>query len=203
MSGIMKMSKYISEVSPSLNYKFDSLQSVGVDLVTSDDGLFRIYSWDTWQGGTMRDFAVAYQYKYKDKVYGMLAVDTAMPESERYLPFYSQIFTLKTERATYYLTIYNGIYSTKDASQGVRAFTIQNGKLIEANIFMTKRLRSTINCYYDFFSVVDHDERPLKLIKYDAAKKILYIPLVLEDGKMTNKFITYRFNGKYFERVKR
>lgn len=197
-----KLSKYISEVSPSLNYEFDSLQSAGVDLVMSDDGLFRIYSWDTWQGGTMHDFTVAYQYKYKDKVYGMLAVDTAMPESERYLPFYSQIFTLKTERATYYLAIYNGIYSTKDASQGVRAFTIKNGRLIDANIFMTKRLRSTINCYFDFFSVVDRPERPLKLIKYDGKTKTLYIPIVHEDGQVTSKFITYRFNGKYFERVK-
>lgn len=198
-----KLSKYISEVSPSLNYKFDSLQRAGVDLVTSDDGLFRIYSWDTWQGGTMRDFAVVYQYKHKDKVYGMLAVDTAFPEGEKYIPFYSQIFTLKTERATYYLAVYNGIYSTKDTEQGVEVFSVNNGKLNNVKLFKTNSgLVNSISFYFDFFSVVDRPERPLKLIKYDGKTKTLYIPIVHEDGKVTSKFITYRFNGKYFERVK-
>ncbi|HEY1032841.1 MAG TPA: hypothetical protein VGD89_13785 [Flavipsychrobacter sp.] len=198
-----QLSKYISEVSPSLNYEFDSLKRAGVHLVTSDDDLFRIYSWNTHMGGTMEDFAAAYQYRFKNKVYAMQVVDTSLPEGERYIPFYSQLFTLKAGQATYYLAVYNGIYSTKDAEQGVRAFSINNGKLVDANIIRTKDMRNSISFYFDFFSVVDRPERPLKLIKYDGKTKTLYIPIVQEDGQVTGKFITYRFNGKYFERVKR
>lgn len=195
-----KLSKYISEVSPSLNYEFDSLQSAGVDLVMSDDGLFRIYSWDTWQGGSMHDYASAYQYKFKDKVYAIAEPDTS---DDNFGVYYSQIFTLRAKYKTYYLAVYNGVYSNKDRGQGIEAFTIENGKLNNVNLFRTNSgLVNSISFEFDFFSVVDRPERPLKLIKYDGKKQMLYIPVVYEDGKVTSKFITYRFNGKYFERVK-
>ncbi len=195
-----KLSKYISEVSPSLNYKFDSLQSVGVDLVMSDDGLFRIYSWDTWQGGSMHDYASAFQYKFKGKVYADAEPDTG---EGNFGLFYSHIFTVKANSKTYYLAVSNGVYSNKDRGQGIQAFTIENGKLNNVKLFKTNSgLVNSISFEFDFFSVVDRPERPLKLIKYDGKTKTLYIPIVLEDGKVTRKFITYRFNGKYFERVK-
>jgi hypothetical protein len=59
-----------------------------------------------------------------------------------------------------------------------------------------------ISVEFDFFSVVDRPERPLKLIKFDKTKTIIYIPVVYEDGKVTDKFIQYKFNGKYFEKYK-
>jgi TPR repeat protein len=196
-----KLSKYISETSPSLNYKFESLQSVGVDLVTSDDGLFRIYSWDTWQGGSMHDYASAFQYKFKGKVYADAEPDTS---EGNFGLFYSQIFTVEANSKTYYLAVSNGVYSNKDRGQSIQAFTIENGKLNNVKLFKTNSgLVNSISFEFDFFSVVDRPERPLKLIKYDGRTKTLYIPIVHEDGKVTNKFITYRFNGKYFERVKR
>ena len=63
-------------------------------------------------------------------------------------------------------------------------------------------MTNIINVSFDFFSVVDRPERPVKLIKYDNTKKIIYIPVVYEDGKVTDKFIHYKFNGKFFEKIK-
>ena len=48
---------------------------------------------------------------------------------------------------------------------------------------------------------MDKPERPVRLIKYDKIKKIIYIPIVLEDGKVTDRYIQYKFNGSYFEKV--
>jgi len=48
---------------------------------------------------------------------------------------------------------------------------------------------------------MDKPERPVHLIKYDKIKKIIYIPIVLEDGKVTDRYIQYKFNGSYFEKV--
>ena len=36
---------------------------------------------------------------------------------------------------------------------------------------------------------------------YDAVKKIIYIPIVLDNGKVTNRYILYQFNGQYFEHI--
>jgi len=54
---------------------------------------------------------------------------------------------------------------------------------------------------FDFFSVIDKSERPVKLIYYDKDKKTLRIPVVLDKGVVTNRFITYQFTGRYFEKI--
>jgi hypothetical protein len=50
--------------------------------------------------------------------------------------------------------------------------------------------------------VVNHPERPLRLIKYDSSKKILSIPVVDDNEKVTNRYLLYQFNGKYFQFIK-
>ena len=51
--------------------------------------------------------------------------------------------------------------------------------------------------------MVNRTERPLELIKYDPAAKIISVPVVNEEnGSVTDKFKEYKFTGKYFEEVK-
>jgi len=69
-------------------------------------------------------------------------------------------------------------------------------------LFKTKtNLLNEIEVNFDFFSVVQRPERPLRLIKYDPDKKIIYIPIVLENGKVTDRYILYQFKGQYFEQI--
>jgi hypothetical protein len=107
---------------------------------------------------------------------------------------------LNKNNKTYYLAIKNGILS----SQGIKVFCLENGKLNDTVkiIKTTSGLKNEINFGFDFFSVVDRPERPLKLIKYDSIKKVIYIPIVRGDGKVTKKYILYKFTGEYFERVR-
>ncbi|WP_367769391.1 hypothetical protein AB3G33_11130 [Flavobacterium sp. WC2421] len=199
-----KIINYTSNYPSTLTYSFDSLKKEKIDIVSSEDKLFRIYSWETWLGGTMRDFGNVFQYKLNDIVCA-IPNDTE-PEINKYdyyTPFYSEIFTLKSNTKTYYLAVYNGIYSTKDCSQSIQIFTIENDTLNNnVKLIKTKKgLVSSIDVYFDFFSVAERPERPLRLIKYDKEKKIIYIPIVVEDGKVTNRYILYQFNGKYFEHI--
>jgi hypothetical protein len=184
-----------------LKYPFNILiDSNAFEIATSEDRLFRIYSWDTWTGGTMHFFKNIFQYSYKGKVKTQLwEVDEDDPSG-----FFSEVFILNANEKTYYLAINNGIYSTKDAGQSLQVFTIENGELNEfvKLIKTAEGMTNIINVSFDFFSVVDRPERPVKLIKYDKTKKIIYIPVVYEDGKVTDKFIRYKFNGKIFEKIK-
>ncbi len=71
----------------------------------------------------------------------------------------------------------------------------------------TNLKRHKVGFEYNFFSVVDRKERPIKLILYDKTTKTLKIPVVIEDeefqnGRVTNKFISYKFDGTYFVKVK-
>ena len=145
----------------------------------------------------MHFFNNLFQYKFGGKVYSKsFDLKGADPSC-----FYSEIFTLKANDKTYYLAVGNGMYSMKDASQTIKIFTIENNslndtvKLIKTNNELTNQ--TGIN--FDFFSVVDRPERPLKLIKYDPEKKIISIPVVKENGAVSDKFILYQFTGQYFE----
>ena len=100
----------------------------------------------------------------------------------------------------YYLVITNGIFSTSDMRQSVAAYSISSeGKLNPASIFKTKTmLLNNISVDYDFFSVVNRPERPLKLITFNEKRGVLSIPLV-KGVKVTSKKLVYKLNGNYLE----
>lgn len=191
---------FINANSSTLTAPLDTLKQA-CEIITSPDGALRIYSWNTWMGGTMRDYKNLYQYKSNGKVhvyypdYGEEDIGT----------YYTGIYTLTTKDKIYYLTVNGGSFSSKDHYEAININAIE-GMYLNDTVALIKTnsgLTHSISFEYDFSTVVNRPERPLQLIKYNANEKTIYIPVVLEDGKVTNRFIEYRFNGEYFERVKK
>ena len=196
-----RLSTFIKNNPATLNYKFKSLtDSNACHIVTSGDGLLRIYSWDTWLGGTMHNFNNIFQFKSSNKIH---STDLKKNEGD-FGTYFTDIFALKTNLKTYYLAVSGGSESTKDAYETISVYAISNDTLNDKiKLIKTQSgLNNSISFEYDFFSVVDRPERPIRLIKYDSANKIIYIPLVLENGRVTDKYILYQFTGHLFERKK-
>ncbi|MES2269200.1 MAG: hypothetical protein V4520_20720 [Bacteroidota bacterium] len=195
-----KLKTYTEKYTFTLSEPLTSLKKERLDIFTSTDGLLRIYSWETWMGGTMRDFSNLMQYKSTNSTKAILLTS----DPDNYIPFYNNLYTFKTVSKTYYLGIYNNIYSTKDAGTGIRVFSIENGKLnSDTKIIKTQSgLKSKIYYTYDFFSVVNIAFELRPTITFEAASNTIKIPLVDTKGKITSKFIIYKFNGHYFEKVK-
>jgi len=184
----------------SLNYPFKLLADTGLMITTSADHRLRIYSWDTQEGGSMHFFLRVYQWAEGQRVHARAAVEGEDDPGV----FCKPIYTLNTPSATYYLVINHGIASTKDASQGIQAVRIDGPVLNDTvSIFHTPSGHvNGIQFFFDFFSVVDRPERPVQLIQYDAVQKLISIPVVPDDGKVTDRRITYQWSGRYFERKK-
>jgi hypothetical protein len=199
-----KLLKYTKTAS-TLQYKFAALDEE-IHIATSDDGKFRIYSWDLQDGGTMHDYARLYQYQGADgKIYSKTDEQT---EEGDYGSYVTDIYTLDTKGGKVYIVCSTFIGSTKDRFQSADLYKIDGGSLDdEVKLIKTKSgLTNTLNFGYDFFSVVDRAERPVKLISFDKKTKTLKIPVVIEDeefpsGRVTKKFISYRFDGTYFVKV--
>ncbi|HAO06180.1 hypothetical protein [Chryseobacterium mucoviscidosis] len=187
--------KFISENPETLLYNFKNLNNK-VSIITSEDKKLRFYVWDTELGGTMKSFDQIIQYSSNGKV------KTIYNKEQSDTPYFiSEIIKVPLNNQMYYLVISNGIFSTKDMAQAIQAFTIRKDLLIDSDkIFKTKTTTlNKIQVDFDFFSVVDRPERPLKLITFEKDK--LYIPIVNKDGVVSKKFLVYQLNNNYFQYI--
>lgn len=188
-----------------LKYAFPKLKGE-MFITTSNDGKLRIYSWDMETGGTMHDYASVFQYQGKS---GKVYTWSETGDEESAGPFYTQIFQVPTKTNTIYLINSTFIASSSLSGQSLDAVRILGEKLDrKARLIRTSSgLTHTVGFAYDFFSVVDRPERPIKLFFFDEAKREFRFPVVIEDdevpqGRVTDKYIHYRFNGTHFVKVK-
>ncbi len=190
-----------TKVASTLKHKFDDLDKE-ITITTSEDGKFRAYSWDRLDGGTMHFFETVYQFQGKNgKVYSN-SVET---EEGNAGGFVYKIFDVETKLGNVYLACSYGIGSTQDRFESVGLYRIDGNNLNDkVKLFKTKSgLTNSIGFSYNFFSVLDKKKDSTDLMFYDKKTKVLKIPIVIEDkefpnGRVTDKFISYKFNGTYF-----
>lgn len=197
--------KYTKKAS-TLSFKFPALSKL-MQIATSEDGKFRIYSWDSETGGTMHEYYRVYQYLGADgKVYSKTEDNSS--EDGGVGSFVYDIFTVNAKSGKFYIVCSTFIGSSQDHSQSADLFKIE-GKSLKDQVKLIKTnsgLTHTLYFGYNFFSVVDRKERPVKLILFDKRTQTLKIPVVIENekfpnGEVTNRFINYRFNGTNFVKV--
>jgi hypothetical protein len=199
-----KLTVYLKTNPLSKTIPLENLKKEGLRVITSSDKKLRIFSWDENSGGTMHTFRNLFQYQNGNEI--IIKSDTsnpAQPENDGN-GFYSEIVPILLNGKKIYLTICHAIYCTSCAYQSVKLFTI-NGKVFEPVklIKTTTGVKAELGFEFDFFSVVDRPERPLKLIYFDVKNKTIKIPVVIAKGEVTNRFITYKFTGKYFEKERK
>lgn len=190
--------KTLTKYPESLKFEFSEINKTKACYIrTSRDRKFRVYSWDSDSGGSMHFFDKIIQYQSGAKIF----TELIKIQDGDAGTFCSKVYTLQIDKLTYYLTIENGIYSNKDASQSVAVIRISQNKIVNTDkIFKAKsKLLSRIDVNFDFFSVVDRPERPVELITFDEGKSILTIPVVNKDDQVTTKNIVYQLKGKYLE----
>ncbi|HLA95639.1 MAG TPA: hypothetical protein VK612_07955 [Pyrinomonadaceae bacterium] len=187
-----------------LRYAFPMLKGE-MFVTTSKDGKLRIYSWDMQTGGTMHDYSSVYQYQGKS---GKIYTSSAQGDDESAGSFYSQIFQVNAVSGPVYLVNSNFVASSSLNGQSIEAVRINGEKLdMKPRLIKTvSGLTNSISFGYDFFSVVDRPERPVRLFVFNEAKNEFKFPVVVEDektpqGRVTDKFITYRFDGTNFVKV--
>ncbi|UAY50889.1 hypothetical protein [Ferruginibacter albus] len=183
-----------------LYYQFKSLKDSGLNISTSADGNFRIYSWDTWTGGTMHLFRNVFQYKANGKVFSKPFVnyDTDITDCSYY-----EMHQVTSNNKHFYVTFGIFILSSALSDHIIQIFSIDGSKLNDnAKLIKTKTgLQSQLRYEVDGSSPVNQNkEIPDFYIKYDNANKIISIPLILGNNEVTKKRIKYKFTGVYFEK---
>lgn len=195
---------FTSKNPKTLNHQFNTKNS-DLNIVTSSDGLFRIYSWNTLEGGTMQYYRNVYQYSVNGKVYSMINVT---PEGDNGYRFY-EINDLNASGKHYYLTSSVSVGSSALYYYQAKVFSIENGKLnTNVGLIKTKTgIKNTLGYEVDLSSSSNRNRKdgvePMDYIElgYDRVNKVILIPLINEDGKVTKSKIKYQLKGKYFEKI--
>lgn len=193
--------QYTSSNPQTLHYHFKSLEKNGLFITTSEDGKFRIYSWDTWTGGTMHFFKNVFQYESNKKLYSKIIENTSEGDPRSY---YHQINDVISENKKYYLTQSKAILSSGLSYHSIQIFSIDDGKLNDkAQLIKTQSgIKNQLGYEIDLTASSNRDNDIKNYnIQYDPKNKIISIPLIQEDSKITAKKIRYQFKGKYFEKI--
>jgi hypothetical protein len=190
----------------SLNSEFKDLKKLGLFISTSPDGLFRIYTWDDQTGGTMRRFRNVFQYKSDEKIISKVLIWKENANEFTYNDFlFKSINQVTSGNKTYYVTYSIFIGSTAAFYHMIKIFSIDAGQLNDnaALIKTTSGIVNELGYDIDFSSEVNRNSknREYSYVEYDKEKQTISIPLLLEDGKLTQKKIRYHFTGKYFEKI--
>ncbi|MCH5716734.1 hypothetical protein [Niabella hibiscisoli] len=189
--------RLITSKPATFDYKFSKLVDSNFCFIRmSPDKNLKIYSWDTWLGGTMHEFRTIYQWRHNGVIYS-----ENRPVNGDIGSYCSGIYNVTTGGKSYYLVITNAIFSNKDHSQTITAYTINGNKLEDkAPIFHTNgNALSAISINFDFSSVADRPERPLQLIVYNESSRTLYIPFVGKSDQLTPRKFIYQLTEKGFE----
>lgn len=179
-----------------LRGNFKATEEDEVKVATSDDGKVRVYSWDTETGDEEQHIYNVVVLYDAGGVKAKVLKDISTGSKEDPGAVYPEIYTVNGSRK-YYLLVYSGILSSKDARKGIRAFTIENNELEDANIFpaangMTNKIEYT----YDYYSNYDYKTMKEKQV-VNLKKDKLSIPVV-EAGKTNGKWNVYKFEGDKF-----
>lgn len=196
---IKKMLAAFNNNPSTLSASFDSLKTL-INIASSPDGKFRIYSWDTEIGGTMRFFANVIQFKTNSGTKAVQYFNPIENISEEPGFFYDSIYQVAKGKEVYYLARRIAIFSSRDVFHGIKIFKIHSNRVNDTAVLIKTKtgIRNEIGYFYDFISVVDIDFNQRPRIRFNNTTNTLYIPVVVDKGKVTNKTIRYKFNGQYF-----
>lgn len=188
-----------------LIHKFLNLEKKGLKISSSKDGFFRIYSWDTESGGTMRSFRNVFQYMDSKKIHSENLIDK--DEYGESMFTYEIIDQVISKKKTYYVVKCIFIGSSALSYHKIKIFSIENDKLNEnAKLIKTSTgIKNELGYEIDFSSSVNREPNSVEMdfawINYNKINKIITIPLITSEGKLTKRKITYKFNGEYFIKI--
>jgi hypothetical protein len=192
-----KLMSIIKSNPSTLQCDFKSFKDSVGSVVTTNDGQFRIYSWNTWTGGTMSEYKNLFQFNSGNKVY-VKSFDYGEGDMGTY---FNKVYSFRIDSLTYILALAGGTESSRYSYEFVTFYSISDSILHDdiPLIETSAGIKSSVSIEYDNSSLENLPASERHLINFDEEKGILYIPII-EDEKVTKKIDRYSFTGHYFKK---
>lgn len=162
----------------------------------SPDKHLMTMDWEIEQGGTMRIYEGIFQYRYDNQI-----ATANFADGDGYVLEIGQMTLGK--KVVYFVVSWTAGYTSLHG-QNLSLYTLDNGKFVRAKLIKTKEgLTHSVGFAYNPFLLPKNGIHSKQLIHINPNKQEFSIPVVIEDkdnpnGKVTNRTINYRFNGRQF-----
>jgi hypothetical protein len=172
---------------------------VGLNILTSEDGRFRIYNWDVGQAGAAASFNTLAQYRSKNGVKTLIINDAStLGESDVCSgSYYSKLYSIRTLDGSYiYVALQHSKYASGYGGVSITAYKLKDGNLIcQFPCFITSsKSVGYIGFNYDFSLPINRDAE-FPEIKFSKDNSLIYVPVIDTDDAVTKKYLTYKFDG--------
>lgn len=178
-----------------------------INIVYSNDSLFRIFNWLSPTTGTLHHFRAIFQAKNKDNKTITSYPEATYQEGNMASTCYTNIYRLKSSIKQLYLCIGYGQGSGRLPFEMVETFEVMKDSIKGADILPDSIMTSSIFVDREA-TAYDNKPQDIPEIKYDTKKEILIVPEIKgnynkeEDVRWTGKYIRYEFKGNEFVKVK-
>jgi hypothetical protein len=195
--------KYTAKNKETLTYPFKNLNDSGLSIHTSKDKKFRIYSWDTWTGGTMHFYRNVFQFKGAKAIHSKTIPSYFENNEDGPDCTYHSLSDLQVGQNTYYITLSIMVGSSAIYYHTAKIFSINGDKLNDTvKLIKTKSgIKNEIGYEIDLHHADISEDRDKMYPGYDEAKQEIILPLVDGNGRVTWKKIIYKFRGSYFQKI--
>jgi hypothetical protein len=174
----------------------DTLDFNWPHIVKSTDKQLSLVSWDTRMGGTMIDYATMALFKNNNgEVRTKMLIDTTNSGMENTLMHYDTIHIVENNVQKFYLAHGFGQGSTALPWQEIRAFAIENNKLLNPNIFSDNKP----NLFAEFDTHEFHGGKRVPTIKIREGGKTIQFPIATEQGGFSGKYQTLVLEGQVYK----
>lgn len=196
------MTDFLNSNPSSIKANFEISRSKNLHILTSEDGNFRIYCWNTQQGRTMQFFRTIFQFSNSGRV-AILPIATS--EQDDNGSFSYDLNQVPINDKNHYIISSVSIGSSAVYYYNIEIKTINNQlQLVDSPLIKDKsKMKSDIGYEIDLANNANRDNseaRDNMQLKYDKEKKLIILPYINDNDKVTEEKIIYRFNGKYFVR---
>ena len=194
--------KYTSKNKETLIYPFKNLNDSGLSIHTSKDKKFRIYSWDTWTGGTMHFYRNVFQFQGAKSIHSK-TIQSYRENDDDPDCIYRSLSDLRVGPNTYYVTLSVAVGSSAIYYHTAKVFSLNGDKLNDTVKLIKTRsgLQNEVGYEIDLHNADISEDWDKMYPAYDKDKQEIILPLVDGNGRVTGKKIIYKFRGSYFQKI--
>jgi|GEM_PF-2487835 hypothetical protein len=197
-----KLLSYVNTYPSTMKETFKYLKYYDhLTVLTSDDKAFRIYSWDDGNA-EHPNFINVFQYTNNGKTEGALSIegrDANVLKGREY----RNMYTFKTKARVYYLVTYLVPSTAKEnysIGMDVYARDPKGGLNDTTQIIVNDTYGTAVNNIE--YHLANASGATNHSIYFNTENKMLYVPIIWNDGVVSTAYTMYRYKNNYFTEVK-